>query len=569
MSRQVSANVKLFVQQDCTVLVDSLHPDYADVGLQLGRFADLVKSPDNGLHRYRITPLSLWHAASEGLTAEEVIGFLDHHDAYGVSTSIKDHIRRLMNRYGTLRLVSSEDGQRLVLAAAEWKIMRDINEIRAVNAYFQERKDALEVVIDPRHRGVIKQELLRAGYPVIDQAHYQSGESLPLKLQESEQFQLRDYQREAIEGFLAHNGSDQGSGVIVLPCGAGKTVVGIGMMDRLQCATLILTSNTTSVKQWRRELLNRTNANEAWIGEYSGASKEVKPITIATYHMLTYRQSKSGEPVHMALFHKRKWGLIIYDEVHLLPAPVFRITADLQATRRLGLSATLVREDGREEDVFSLIGPKRYELRWKALEQSGWIASAVCCEIAVPMRTDDRQRYLTAPRKHKHRIAGENAVKLEVVRKLLTQHAGSKIIIIGHYIHQLKRISKACGAPLISGDTPQEEREGWYHRFKHEDTDILILSKVANFAVDLPAAGIAIQISGSFGSRQEEAQRLGRVLRPKQGENQALFYTLVTADSCEAEFARNRQLFLLEQGYTYHQLTYREEAEEICYEAEG
>jgi DNA excision repair protein ERCC-3 len=551
----VVADRPLIVQNDFTVLFETDHPDADDIRQTLNRFTELVKSPEH-LHTYRITTISLWNAAASEMSAQEIITFLIDYGKFGLPASVREFIIRMMSRYGSLRLEPGEPYLQLV--ADEWQIIREVSEIAMVKAYFCGRIGALRIAVDPVHRGDIKRELLRAGYPVIDLVGYHQGELLPVQMNANSEgstnpLRLRDYQLEAVDQFYKDGRIDGGSGVIVLPCGSGKTIVGIAAMARLNCATLILTSSVTSVQQWKRELLNKTDVDETWIGEYTGSFKEVKPITIATYHILTHRKNKDGPLLHMRLFNERDWGLIIYDEVHLLPAPVFRMTAAIQATRRLGLTATLIREDGHEGDVFSLIGPKRYEQRWKALENSGWIASAICVEIAINMQPVDRQRYVLAAKSAKHRIAGENPMKIDIIKQLLDHHNGCQIIVIGQYIKQLQQVAQQLNAPLITGKMPQREREVIYNQFKDAEIRVLVVSKVANFAVDLPEANVALQISGSFGSRQEEAQRLGRILRPKDGDNQAYFYTLVTEDSCEIEFARHRQLFLIEQGYTYLQ----------------
>ncbi|MEX2416589.1 MAG: DNA repair helicase XPB [Paenibacillaceae bacterium] len=556
-------NRPIIVQNDFTVLLETDHIEIEHIRHTLSRFAELLKSPEH-LHTYRITTISLWQAAASEMEVDEILTFLINFGKYSLPASVREFILRMMSRYGSLRLEQGEPYLQLV--ATEWQMIREVTQIAMIKAYFRGQIDALTMAVDPVHRGDIKRELLRAGYPVIDLVGYREGESLPMRTREAGEdamlrLRLRDYQLEAVDQFYQDGSIHGGSGVIVLPCGSGKTMVGLAAMVRLNCATLILTSNVTSVKQWKRELLDRTGVDAAWIGEYTGSSKEVRPITIATYQILTYRKNKEGPLIHMGLFNERNWGLIIYDEVHLLPAPVFRMTATIQATRRLGLTATLIREDGQEEDVFSLIGPKRYEQRWKTLEHSGWIASAVCVEIAVPMHATDRQQYVLAASSSKHRIAGENPMKINIVKQLIDHHAGSQIIVIGQYIKQLNEIASALQAPLITGKVPHKEREIIYQQFIEGEIQVLVVSKVANFAIDLPEANVALQISGSFGSRQEEAQRLGRILRPKKEDNQAFFYTLVTENSCEAEFARHRQLFLVEQGYTYmhRKISYPEE----------
>jgi DNA excision repair protein ERCC-3 len=548
-----TVNRPIIVQNDFTILLETDHPEIEFIRQTLGGFAELLKSPDH-LHTYRITTISLWQAAASGVRVDEIITVLTEYGKFGLPASVREFIQRMMSRYGSLRLEQGESYIQLV--ATEWQVIQELSQIAMIKAYFRGRIDALTIAVDPAHRGDIKRELLRAGFPVIDLVGYHEGNSLPISSRTIEEvdmpkLRLRDYQLEAVDQFYRDGSVDGGSGVIVLPCGSGKTIVGIAAMMRLNCETLILTSNVTSVKQWKRELIDRTDVEEEWIGEYTGSTKVVRPITIATYQILTYRKHKEAPLIHMGLFNERNWGLIIYDEVHLLPAPVFRMTATIQATRRLGLTATLIREDGREEDVFALIGPKRYEQRWKALEYSGWIASALCVEIAVPMSSKDRQNYVLATRTTKNRIAGENLNKIHMVQQLIAQHAGSQIIVIGQYINQLNEVASSLQAPLITGKVPHHERELLYAQFINGDIQVLVVSKVANFAIDLPEANVAIQISGSFGSRQEEAQRLGRILRPKKDNNQAIFYTLVTESSCEVEFARHRQLFLVEQGYTY------------------
>jgi len=416
-----------------------------------------------------------------------------------------------------------------------------------------------QVRIRPEARGWIKRELIARGYPVVDEAGYRPGEALDVELrthtEEGRPIALRDYQAQAIDAFSPERPSanEDGSGVVVLPCGAGKTWVGMGAIARLRCETLILTPNATSVSQWIRELLAFTTLKEKDVGAYTGERKEVRPVTVATYQILTHRKSKDDDHPHWKLFEGRNWGLIIYDEVHLLPAPVFRLTADLQATRRLGLTATLVREDGREGDVFALIGPKRYEAAWKTLEREGWIAKPTCREVRVPLPDETAARYLEAPRRARHRIAGENPGKLEAVERLLSRHPDKQTLIIGQYLDQLRSVAERFGFPVITGSMPQRERESLYDRFNRGELGVLAVSKVANFAVDLPDASVAIQLSGSFGSRQEEAQRLGRILRPKKDGADVFYYALVSEGTDEEEFARKRQQFLLEQGYQYEQ----------------
>lgn len=542
----------LMVQSDGTVLLEADHPQFEEIRRTLARFADLLKSPGQ-LHTYKISRLSLWNAAAAGMNAEEVVAFLKRHAKLEVAKTVIMQIRGDMNRYGLLRLQGNEHALRLVSQDPE--LLRTFFSCRTLQGCLIRRIDETTAEISPAQRGTIKQELLKLGYPVQDLAAYHSGESLAVRLREGlpdgRSFTLRDYQLAAVQSFYAG-----GSGVLVLPCGAGKTVIGIAAMARLGCAALILTPNVTSVRQWKEEILQKTDLQEALVGEYCGAKKEVRPVTIATYQILTHRKTKEDEFSHMQLFEKRDWGLIIYDEVHLLPAPVFRVTAELQAKRRLGLTATLVREDGREGDVFSLVGPKRFDVTWKELEGDGWIATVECAEIQVALPELQRRQYENAGKRSRFRIAGENPQKLAVVRQLLAKHEGEPTLVIGQYLAQLKQISAALAAPLISGEMPYEQRDTLYREFKEGKIPLLVVSKVANFAVDLPDASVAIQVSGSFGSRQEEAQRLGRILRPKRGGNRAYFYTLVSQDTNEADFAVRRQLFLVEQGYRYEMVDF-------------
>lgn len=535
----------IVVQRDFTVYADPRHPDYPQVSGRLARYAELVSSPAKGMHVYRLTPLTLWQAVAGGMTGEAIADELGRMDDCGLTDAMKAHLVQTAGRYG--RLTLEEAGESLCLRAVDWNTMEEICAIKTVKAYFQERTDATGVTVRREHHGAVKRALTRAGYPVIDRTAVRSGESLPLALDTS-RARLRDYQQAAVHAFC--HGEGEAGGVIVLPCGAGKTMTGIGVLAELQCAALILTGSVTSVRQWKAELLDKTNADEAWIGEYAGADKQVRPITIATYQMLTSR-SREGEQRHMNLFHRRDWGLIIYDEVHLLPAPVFRLTADIQAARRLGLTATLVREDGREDDVFSLIGPKRFDLSWRSLESEGFLAEVQCVEVTVPFSKGERLRYAAADRRSKQRIAGENPGKIAVVQALVRRHEGRNILVIGQYLDQLRQLAGRLAAPMISGRTPQSRRDELYRAFRNGEAKVLVVSKVANFAVDLPEASVAIQVSGGFGSRQEEAQRVGRIVRPKSDGKRAWFYTLVTADSCEREFARRRRRFLVGQGYAY------------------
>ena len=436
----------------------------------------------------------------------------------------------------------------------EW-LLEEISRLKAVEPCLDERIDARSLAIKAGVRGALKQALIKAGFPVEDLAGYVEGAPLSIGLRtdtaSGRPFLLRHYQEEAVRLFHADGSNRGGSGIIVLPCGAGKTIVGLGVMGKLQTQTLILTANVSALRQWRDEILDKTDLTADQVGEYSGHEKEIRPITLSTYQLLTYRRGKSEEFLHFKLFAERDWGLIVYDEVHLLPAPVFRATAELQARRRLGLTATLVREDGGEDDVFTLIGPKRYDVPWKDLERQGWIATARCTEIRIPLTAESRRQYAVADARAKFRISSTNPLKRKLLAELLAEHRADKVLVIGQYIDQLEAIAAETGAPLITGKTPQAERDTLYDQFRGSQLNLLIVSKVSNFAIDLPDANVAIQVSGTFGSRQEEAQRLGRILRPKAESNQARFYALVTRDTRDQEFAQNRQRFLTEQGYQY------------------
>ncbi|WP_422660476.1 DNA repair helicase XPB [Paenibacillus sp. EC2-1] len=559
------------VQRDRTILLEVGHKGFEEAREQLSRYADLVKSPPS-FHTYRITPLSLWNAASSGWTAKEICESLESISRWDVPAALSEEIQRLVTRYGQLSLIQHPDREEsLILRSEDEELMEEIRRQSSLSKIGLRFITHLVAEISADRRGMLKQELTRLGFPVMDYAGYQDGQFLHIRWQgeqdeaedknkeesisgQKHPFRLRDYQQEAVEAFR-DSGGKGGSGVLVLPCGAGKTIIGMAAMRELQCETLILTSNTTSVRQWMTELEDKTTLQANEIGEYTGQRKEVRPVTVATYQILTHRHSKEDELRHMKLFNERNWGLIVYDEVHLLPAPVFRATAEIQATRRLGLTATLIREDGREHDVFSLIGPKRYEMPWKSLEDKGWIASVDCVEVRVPMPEQLKEKCLYAGTREQYRLASENPAKIDVVKRLLEHHSGAQTLIIGQYLDQLEMISTQLGVPLISGSMPQSQRNELYAAFRKREQQVLVVSKVANFAVDLPDASVAIEISGSFGSRQEEAQRLGRILRPKSGDNRAYFYALVSQDSREETFALRRQLFLIEQGYRYRTVT--------------
>jgi DNA excision repair protein ERCC-3 len=542
----------LIVQGDRSILVEVNNPRYAEARDALAPFAELEKSPEH-IHTYRLTPLSLWNAAAAGLTAEAMVEVLRRYSKFPLPSNLATDITELVGRYGRVRLERAGDKLRLI--CADRPLLEELARQPKVRDYLGERVDEQSFLVEPAHRGVLKQGLIAVGYPAEDLAGYTEGSALALQLRPIARsgmpFHVRDYQRQAADVFFAGGDVHGGSGVIVLPCGAGKTIVGIAAMALVQRATLVLTTSITAVKQWHREILDKSNLKDDQIAEYTGETKNIAPVTLATYQILTHRPDKKEEFPHFKLFDQRDWGLVIYDEVHLLPAPVFRVTAQIQARRRLGLTATLVREDGREEDVFSLIGPKKYDVPWRELESRGWIAEANCTEIRVALPDPLRMEYAVAEWRNKYRIASENPAKDEVVARLLDHYHGSRVLIIGQYLKQLRQLRKRFEIPLITGQTGNSEREDLYNRFRRGEIRQLILSKVGNFALDLPDANVLIQVSGTFGSRQEEAQRLGRILRPKSGREIAHFYTLVTRDTRELDFAHHRQLFLTEQGYSY------------------
>ena len=540
----------LIVQADLSLLLETMNPHFSEVRDALARFAELLKSPDY-MHTWRVTPLSLWNAAAAGVTVDEVLGALDRWSRYDVPPSVPVSVRETMARWGRLKLV--REGATLLLVAEAPLLMTEIRGTRAVSSLLGRARDNRTSEVPTGERGVLKQVLLQHGHPVQDLAGYVDGDLLAVALREDggPGWRLRDYQKNAVDAFHAEGGDSGGSGVIVLPCGAGKTIVGIAAMARVGMRTLILCTNVTSIHQWKREILEKSTLTSDEIGEYSGERKEIRPVTLATYQILTWRAKKDDPFVHFALFDQENWGLVIYDEVHLLPAPVFRAVAHLQARRRLGLTATLVREDHKEGDVFALIGPKKFDMPWKDLEGQGWIATAVCTEVRLGMDDDVRLSYAMAEEKDRFRIASTNPAKQRTLTQLLERHRGDRVLIIGMYVEQLKDLAYERNLPLITGETPHKEREERFERFRVGLDPVLVISKVGNFAVDLPDANVAIQISGTWGSRQEEAQRLGRLLRPKPEQNTASFYTIITRDTVEQDFAERRQLFLTEQGYTY------------------
>jgi DNA excision repair protein ERCC-3 len=542
----------LIVQGDRSILVEVDNPKYGEARDALSPFAELEKSPEH-IHTYRLTSLSLWNAAAAGLTAEEMVDVLRRYSKFPLPGNLATDIKELVSRYGRVRL--ERDGEQLRLVCDDRPLLEELARQPKVRSYLGDRLDASSFRVDPAFRGVVKQVLIAVGYPAEDLAGYTEGAALPFHLRDIARsglpFHVRDYQREAADIFYAGGDVHGGSGVIVLPCGAGKTIVGIAAMAAIQRATLVVTTSITAVKQWHREILDKSDLAEDQIAEYTGESKDIAPVTLATYQIVTYRPDKKEDFPHFKIFDQRDWGLVIYDEVHLLPAPVFRVTAQIQARRRMGLTATLIREDGREEDVFSLIGPKKYDVPWRELESRGWIAEATCTEIRVALPEPLRMEYAVAEWRNKYRLASENPGKDDIVARLLDRYTGSRVLIIGQYLKQLRQLKKRFGIPLITGQTANAEREELYNKFRYGQIRQLILSKVGNFALDLPDANVLIQVSGTFGSRQEEAQRLGRILRPKTGGEMAHFYTLVTRDTRELDFAHHRQLFLTEQGYSY------------------
>jgi DNA excision repair protein ERCC-3 len=544
----------LIVQGDRTILLEVDNPLHAQARDAIAPFAELEKSPEH-IHTYRLTPLSLWNAAAAGMPAQAMIAALETYSKFPLPPNLPVDLRELVSRYGRVRL-HRVAGQ-LRLSAQDRPLLEELARQRGVRDYLGERLDETSFAIDDAHRGVLKQALIGVGYPAEDLAGYTPGAALPLALRSVTRsglpFRVRDYQHGAVAAFYAGGDARGGSGVIVLPCGAGKTIVGMAAIAALKTETLVLTTSTTAVEQWRREILDKTDLDPELIGTYTGDAKTLAPVTLATYQIVTYRPKKDGEFPHFHLFDQRDWGLIIYDEVHLLPAPVFRITAEIQARRRLGLTATLVREDHREEDVFSLIGPKKYDVPWRVLEAKGWIAEAQCHEVRLGLPAALRMEYALAEWREKFRLASENPLKEELVAALLERFDGpeDRVLIIGQYLKQLRRIAERFDVPLITGATPNAERQELYDQFRRGVLRRLVLSKVGNFAIDLPDASVMIQVSGTFGSRQEEAQRLGRILRPKEGERPARFYTLVSRDTREMDFAHHRQLFLTEQGYSY------------------
>nr|WP_055507675.1 DNA repair helicase XPB [Nonomuraea pusilla] len=531
----------LIVQSDKTLLLEVDHEKAGECRKAIAPFAELERAPEH-VHTYRVTPLALWNARAAGHDAEQVVDALISFSRYPVPHALLVDVAETMARYGRLRL-EKDPVHGLVLTSTDRAVLEEVLRSKKIQPMLGERLGPDSVIVHPSDRGNVKQALLKLGWPAEDLAGYVDGERHPIDLLQ-DGWALRPYQQEAAGAFW--NG---GSGVVVLPCGAGKTIVGAAAMAHARATTLILVTNTVSAHQWKTELIKRTSLTEDEIGEYSGSKKEIRPVTIATYQVMTTR--RKGVYSHLELFDARDWGLIVYDEVHLLPAPIFRMTADLQARRRIGLTATLVREDGREGDVFSLIGPKRYDAPWKEMENQGWIAPADCVEVRVTLTDEERLAYAMAESEERYRFCATTPSKTYVTEALVRRHLGEQVLVIGQYIDQLDELGEHLNAPVIKGDTRIKERERLFQAFRDKELQVLVVSKVANFSIDLPEASVAIQVSGTFGSRQEEAQRLGRVLRPKSDGGGARFYTIVSRDTVDQEFAAHRQRFLAEQGYAY------------------
>jgi DNA excision repair protein ERCC-3 len=546
----------LIVQSDHTLLLEVEHSEYSQCRDFLVLFAELVKSPEF-IHTYRVTPLSLWNAAALALSLDEIRQGLQAFAKYSLPANVLADIQDWHASYGKL-ILHQDSPERLRLEVAETHIRERLLHDKTLQSFWLEHSNQA-IMVPASERGNLKHALIKVGYPVKDLCGYLSGQPLTVKLRQQDSqghpFALRDYQQDAVDAFYHAGRATGGNGIIVLPCGSGKTVIGLGVTARIANYTLIVTTNNVSAHQWRHELLDKTHLSAETIGEFTGINKTIRPITITTYQMLTYRKSKDSAMENLNLFTQQNWGLIIYDEVHLLPAPVFRATTAIQAKRRLGLTATLVREDGKEDDVFALIGPKRYDVPWKTLESRGFIAAAFCTEYRLPLSSEEELDYAHATKRDRFRIAAENSNKIQLTKKLLKHHAGDSVLVIGQYISQLQTLAKHLQCPLITGKTKHSEHEQLYNRFKKGVIDVLLVSKVANFAVDLPDANVLIQVSGTFGSRQEEAQRLGRILRPKK--RNSFFYSLVSKGTDEQRFSVNRQLFLVEQGYRY-QIEYDE-----------
>ena len=586
----------LIVQGDRTILLDVHAPLANECRNELIPFAELERSPEH-LHTYRLTPLSLWNAASAGFTAEDAVSVLKKYAKYDIPQSVCVWIKEVSGRFGMVRIIPgpkevvplsgdffSEEQKKVVpeqylyLVVKNEKIFLELGAIKSFQTLLTpckidfsvpslpqdltENEKKFSFILKLTDRGTVKQLLLKYMWPCKDEVPLEDGESLQINLRDvtksGKKFEIRGYQKDAAQALIGDKGPGTGFGTIVLPCGAGKTIVGMQIMQMLKTNTLIITTNISAVHQWINELLDKTDLQAEQIAEYTGESKTIKPVTVATYQILTWRPEKDGPYPHFSIFRERKWGLIIYDEVHTLPAPVFRVAAELQTVRRVGLTATLVREDGLEGFVFSLVGPKRFDVPWKELEHSGWISEAECVEVRLDLPSDKEIQYAVASQREKYRIASENPVKDSVVLQLVNRLSEDKILVIGQYLSQLEKLSSLLSAPIITGKTPNSERDRIYNQFRNGEIKVLVVSKVANFAIDLPDASVAIQVSGTFGSRQEEAQRLGRILRPK--DRMSRFFTLITRNTVEEEFGSNRQKFLAEQGYSYKIIQYKDES---------
>lgn len=540
----------LIAQGDQSLLLDAHANGFEEARAELSSFATLEKSPEH-FHTYRLDALSLWNAASAGLDAEAVVATMERWTRYPLPPSLGQSVRETMARFGKVILAEGPDDRTLRLSCDDHFVRAEMQGSKRLGKYLE--PDGADFLVALTERGTVKRELIKMGWPALDTAPLTDGDPFAITLKENRgngsAFGLRAYQEDAVNAFVGRGAPGTGYGVIVMPCGAGKTIVGMATMAAMGRKTLIITTNVAAVHQWMDELLDKTTMSKEDLGEYTGTAKNVRPVTIATYQVLTWRPDKHSDFPHFDLFRRERWGLIIYDEVHLLPAPVFRVVAEIQAIRRLGLTATLIREDGLQEDVFSLIGPKRYDVPWKELEAKGFIAEAFCREIRVPMSDHERLRYVASGTRERHRVAAENPFKERVVKELIDNHSEDLVMVIGQFLNQLRSLAKVLNAPLITGATPNPERERIYSDFKAGRVRVIVVSKVANFAIDLPDASVAIQVSGTFGSRQEEAQRLGRVLRPK--EKNSYFYSIVSRYSVEEEYADNRRRFLTEQGYRY------------------
>ena len=548
-----TASRPLIVQGADTVLLEVASPAFEEARARLMRFAELVKAPQH-VHTYRVTALSVWNARAAGVGVDEMLETLESFSRYPVPSEFEREITQHASRYGRLRLVRSDDT--LTLESSDPQALSEATVDRGVQKWLGERRDSLRFDVDPERRGHLKLALVKAGFPPADEAGYTDGDALEFELRTVTSaglpFELRDYQQVAARSFADPRFSADGSGVVVLPCGAGKTIVGLACLEALQTTALVLCTSVTAAKQWIAEALDKTTLTEEQVGLYAGDDREIKPFTVATYQMLTYRRSRDEPMPHLKVFDSANWGLIVYDEVHLLPAPVFQVTAALQARRRLGLTATLVREDEREDEVFALIGPKKADVPWRELEREGWVATAECHEIRMPLPVWMRMDYAQAQKRQRFRIASENPQKVDVVRTLMERHQGEPILVMAMYLEQVKEMGSALGLPYLVGSSSQKKRDAMFAAIQNGEIPGLVVSKIGNFSIDLPEVSVAIQVSGTFGSRQEEAQRLGRILRPKKDQRQAHFYSLVSAGTVEEDFALNRHRFLCEQGYEYH-----------------